>query len=197
MIQPITFLTISVSGTLPSYTGSWSPYTLLLLVFMSFVSLVLLITLIAYTLMGRFKTLPPVWAASGEKAAPKDGDDGIEANSPDANSLTSDTKDSKEASISKKKAADSITKEKPLEFKAKAASLFAAYRKTGLLSLIGALLAILPATVVFFMVDNIYGRMKGLTFGTVLNLLLFIAQIVLIIRFIRFQRTHRDEQDKS
>lgn len=157
MLFPAVSLTAGVVVK-DTYVGAWSPYTLLLCLFIVFTSLVLLVVLIVSGMTGRFRKKPPA-PPEDDHLQPAGGR--AYYNIPDEELLEEEAPP---------------TKEPPPP------------GKTGLAELLVAFFCPIPALLVFSIVDNTSGQMVAATGGTALVLFLFAGQIFLIVRFVRAQR---------
>ncbi len=159
--MPIVF---SAAAMLDTYTGHWSPYTLLIAVVMGFSGLILLVVLLLLALTGRISTRPQQGMA--------DEDDGGFTLF-EERTLTRSEKDGRRKAIQKER--QETPPEKPR-------------RKTGWQFLVGAIGCSVPPAFIFSWIDNPLGRMRSATFGAALCVILLAGQVYLVVRFVMCQR---------
>lgn len=145
----------------PSYTGAFSLYSLLLVGLCIFIGFCALVAFIIMAVMGRFRAVPP--------AEIPHEDDAWEADmQPEYDEADAPPPDPVGAG-----ALEPAPQPR---------------RKTGLWQMITAVAIGLASPLCFALTDNIYGEMRAFTGGTVLQLVLLIAQLVLILLVVWRQR---------
>lgn len=181
------------------YSGSWSPLTLTIAIIMVFISLILLVVLLIYSLDGRFSAQlpeeepPPTGPLADEFRAE------LEAYRQQNGNPQTSPAESTQAEETAPAEAIPASSEKSNSSSAEASEAAPPPKKrrpqTGLWQLICAAGASIPAVMVFSWVDNSYGIMRSFTWGTALNLVLLAAQIYLIIKFIRIQKKRTRQEN--
>lgn len=148
----------------PSYTGSWSPASLFIMVLIVFVGLCLSAAFVVMLVLGRFRTVPrPAQAGEDEADEPPDetpAEAGLPAVPKHAGALEKSPKG--QAGPSK--------------------------QKTGLWQILACIGAGIVSPIAFNLFENSYGRTVTIHADTIFQLALLTAQIVFIVQLVRRQK---------